>query len=239
MNYKSITMCAVFLMLTLSTASSEAAVSTGSSQSADLESPIQPGSRTTYIDLFRKVFPDLQSDSTHDEAAIAHRSVPIRRIDDDPKGAVLEGEIELKVFDSHWVKTAGKRLLLLRADVSAEGANEATPYEGEATLLAVFSLEPTIELLDVMDIKTDRFTGFWGDHPVVHLNSQNDAFAMYSTHWNASESYNDLALMFVDDGRFKVISSLFLFNTQGRLLSRLTFGRYRPLVTSIQTSWLR
>jgi hypothetical protein len=215
MNCKSITVCAVFWMLTLCSASTEAAVSNCSLQSADLKSPVQPGSKTTYLDLFRKVFPDLQTDSTHDEAAIAHRSVPIRRIDDDTESVVLESDIELKVFDPRWVRSAGKPLLLLTADLSAKEANEATPYEGEATVLAVYSLEPTVELLDVMDIKTDRFTGFWGDRPLFHLNSQNDAFVIYSTHWNAGESYNDLALMFVDDGRIKVISSLFLFNTQG------------------------
>jgi hypothetical protein len=216
MNWTLITVFAVFLMLTLCSASTEAAVSSGGSlQSVDLKRPVQKGSKTTYIDLFRKLFPDLQPGSTHDEAVNAHRSVPIRRIDDDPESIVLESDIEIKVFDSRWVRSAGGRLLLLRADLSAEDANEATPYEGEATVLALFSLEPTIELLDVMDIKTDRFTGFWGDHPVVHLNSQDDAFVIYSTHWNTGESYNDLALMFVDDGRFKVISNLFLFNTQG------------------------
>jgi len=216
MNRTSITVFVVFLVLTLCSASTQAAVSNGGSlQLVELKSPVQQGSKTAYIDLFRKLFPDMQTDSTDDEAVIAHRSVPIRRIDADQESVVLESDIEIKVFDSRWVRSAGRRLLLLRADLSAEGANEATPYEGEATILAVFSLEPTIELLDMMDIKTDRITGFWGNHPVVHLNSQNDAFVIYSTHWNAGESYNDLALMFVDDGRFKVISSLFLFNTQG------------------------
>ena len=215
MNCISITVCAVFLMLTLCSASTEAAVSnSGSLQSADLKRPVQQGSKTSYFDLFRELFPDLRTDSTHDDAAIAHRSVPIRKIDDERESIVLESDIEIKSFDSRWIKSEGKRLLLLSVELSAEDANEATPYEGEATVLALFSLEPS-ELLDAMDIKTDRFTGFWEDHSLVHLNSRNDAFVIYSTHGNAGESYNDLALMFVDDGRFKVISSLFLFNTQG------------------------
>ncbi|HWO01481.1 MAG TPA: hypothetical protein VNS63_19635 [Blastocatellia bacterium] len=216
MNCTSITACAVFLMLTLCSASTEAAVSnSGSLQSPDLKSPVQPGSKTTYFDLLRKVFPDLQTDSTHDDASIAHGSVPIRKIDDQRESIVLESDIEIKGFDSRWIKSGGRRLLLLSADLSADDANEGTPYEGEATVLAVFGLEPKIELLDVMDIKSDRFTAFWEDHPLVHLNSQNDAFVIYSTHSNAGENYNDLALMFVDDGRFKIISSFFLFNTHG------------------------
>jgi len=215
MNCTLITARSLFLMLTLCWVSTEAARDGAGTQSIDLKSPVQHGSKTTYFDLFRKVFPDLQTDSTHDDAAIAHRSVPIRKIDDDRENIVLKSNIEIKGFDSRWIKSEGKRLLLLSADLSAGDANEGTPYEGEATVLAVFCLEPKIELLDVMDIKTDRFTAFREDHPLVHLNSQNDAFVIYSTHSNAGENYNDLALMFVDDGRFKIISSFFLFNTQG------------------------
>ena len=82
MNCISITVCAVFLMLTLCSASTEAAVSnSGSLQSADLKRPVQQGSKTTYFDLFQKLFPDLQTNSTHDDAAIAHGSVPIKKID--------------------------------------------------------------------------------------------------------------------------------------------------------------
>ena len=215
MNWTSITLCAVFLMLTLCSVSTEAAWDGAGTQSVDLKSRVQQGSKTTYFDLFRKVFPDLQTDSTHDDAAIAHRSVPMRKIDDERESIVLESNIEIKGLDSRWLKSEGRRLLLLSAELSAADANEATPYEGEATVLAVFGLEPNIELLDVMDIKTDRFTAFWKEHPLVHLNSQNDAFVIYSTHSNAGENYNDLALMFVDDGRFKIISSFCLFNTQG------------------------
>ena len=215
MNCTLITARSLFLMLTLCWVSTEAARDGAGTQSIDLKSPVQHGSKTTYFDLFRKVFPDLQTDSTHDDAAIAHRSVPIRKIDDDRENIVLKSNIEIKGFDSRWIKSEGKRLLLLSADLSAGDANEGTPYEGEATVLAVFCLEPKIELLDVMDIKTDRFTAFLEVHPLVHLNSQNDAFVIYSTHSNAGENYNDLALMFVDDGRFKIISSFFLFNTQG------------------------
>jgi len=90
-----------------------------------------------------------------------------------------------KGFASRWIRSEGRRLLLVSADLSADDANEGTPYQGEATVLAVFDLEQRSRLLDVMDIKTDRFTAFREDHPLVHLNSQNDAFVIYSTHSNA------------------------------------------------------
>ena len=87
--------------------------------------------------------------------------------------------------------------------------------EGEADVLAVFQLEPSVKLLDVMDVKTDRFTGFLEDRPLFRLDSRSDAFIIYSTHWNAGESYLSVEMLFVDAGRFKSITSLFIYETKG------------------------
>jgi len=82
-------------------------------------------------------------------------------------------------------------------------------------VLAVFGLAPTITLLDALEIKTDRFTGFWKDQPLFPLNAQNDAFIVSSSHWNAGENYSRLEVLFVDEGRLKPITNQFLFETQG------------------------
>lgn len=100
-------------------------------------------------------------------------------------------------------------------DLKAERANEGTPYEGEAVVLAVYGLEPRARLLDAIEIKTDRFTGFWEDRPAFRLDSRNDALVVYSTHWNAGESFVSIDMLFVDAGRLKKVASLFVYNTQG------------------------
>lgn len=174
-----------------------------------------PGTRTTYLELIHYVLPDLKVDPANAESGIAHSSVPFRNLLDTTQPAALEGDIKLDSFETRWINSEGKRVLLLELDVSSAAANQGTNFEGEAVILGAFSLEPQLKLLDVIDIKTDRFTSFWEKPDVLRLNNGNDAFLVYSTHWNSGESYEDLNVLFLKGTRFKVLTNLFLFNTQG------------------------
>ena len=180
----------------------------GPSQSEELSRPVRNGSKTTYFNLLRRLFPDLKADAT------AHKTVPLRSLSEPGESRAIEGEIEFD-FKPYWIRSVGGRLLLLWVNIRAGGANEGTPYEGEAAVLAVFRLGPKVEMLDALDIKTDRFTGFWEDRPLFRLDSRNDAFVVYSTHWNSGESYLSLDMLFVDAGRIKTVASRFIYNTQG------------------------
>jgi len=202
--------CALLLvLLTIAPSEAEARSSCGdNSQDVELSSPVRSGSRTIYFELLRELFPDLQRDAT------AHRSIPFRSLSEPRQSEAVTGDIKFE-FKPYWFKSEGRRLLLLWVSLKAEGANEGTPYEGEADVLAVYSLEPRVRLLDSLDVKTDRFTGFWKDRPVFQLDSRSDAFIVYSTHWNAGESYTSLEMLFVDAGRLKTIASQFLYETQG------------------------
>jgi hypothetical protein len=178
------------------------------SQSRDLAAPIRGGSKTTYFDLLRELFPDLKADAT------AGRTIPLGSLSEPLERKPVEGEIKFG-FKPYWINSEGRRLLLLWVDLTAGRANEGTPYEGEAVVLAVYSLEPRVRLLDALEVKTDRFTGFWEDRPVFRLSPLSDALVVYSTHWNAGESYVSIDMLFVDAGRFKKIASRFIYNTQG------------------------
>jgi hypothetical protein len=179
-----------------------------------LRSIVRNGSDTTYFDLLRIILPDLQMQASELNAATAHRTIPFRNIES-KEADTLEGDFTVSTFTTRSIKSEGRQIVLVQLDLEAAGANEGTPYEGEATLLAAFSFEPKPKLLDVMDLKTDRFTDLWEDQPVFQLTAQNDAFVIHNTHWNAGESYDDFRLLFLDGDRFKVITSIFLFNTQG------------------------
>ena len=176
--------------------------------SEDLPDPVRKGSKTTYFHLLRKIFPDLQEDAT------AHKTIPLRNILEPAQKVIIQSDITFK-FKSYWLKSEGKRLLMLWINLAAETANQATVASGEAVVLAVFRLEPRVQLLDVIDIKTDRFTSVWEDRPRLRLNSQSEAFLVYNHHWNAGESYIDLLMLFVDAGRFKTVTNQFMYNTQG------------------------
>ena len=203
--------CAMLLLLLAlggSRGASAALAAGGSPQTTDLTTPVRAGSKTTYFNLLRQLFPDLNADGT------AHNTVPVGSLSEPGERKPITGGIRVEV-KPYWINSEGRRLLLMWVDVTAEGANEGTPYEGEAVLLAVFRLQPRPRLLDALEIKTDRFTGFWQDRPTFRLSPQSDALVVYSTHWNAGESFDDIDMLFVDGGRFKKIAGLFTYNTQG------------------------
>jgi hypothetical protein len=179
-----------------------------------LRSVIRKGSDTTYFELLRMLLPDLQADSTDANVATAHRTIPFRNIEAKETES-LEGDFTVTTFGARSIKSRGRQIVLVQLDLSADSANEGTPYQGEAALLAAFSVEPRPKLLDVIDLKTDRFTDFSDEQPVFQLNSQNDAFVIHNTHWNAGESFDEFHLAFIDGERFRVITSIFLFSTQG------------------------
>ena len=179
-----------------------------------LRSLIRTGSNTIYFDLFRMVLPDLEFDPKDRDYGIAHRTIPIRHIGDTETES-LEGNFWVTSFGKRSITSDGRQVIILQLDLSAEGANQGTPYEGEAALLAAFSTDATPKLLDVMDVKTDRFTDFWDAQPVFQLNSQHGAVVIHNTHFNSGESYDDLQVLFLDGERFKVITGIFLLNTQG------------------------
>jgi hypothetical protein len=195
-------------LFALITAGALGAFAASAQQTINPSSPIQQGSRTTYLDLLRKLMPDAGADAT------ANNTIPLRSITQPHQKQAITGRIKFD-FEPHWFNSDGKRLLMLRLDLTAADANQGTPYEGEAVVLAVFGLEPTITLLDALEIKTDRFTGFWKDQPLFPLNAQNDAFIVSSSHWNAGENYSRLDVLFADEGRLKSITNQFLFETQG------------------------
>lgn len=197
-------------------------------QPIELLSPIRKGSHTKYLDLLQTLMPDAAADAT------AQRTIPLRSITPPHQKQDISGPIKFE-FEPHWFNSNGKQLLLLRVDLTAADANQGTTYEGEAVVLAVFGLEPTVTLLDALEIKTDRFTGFWNDQPLFRLNAQNDAFIVYSSHWNSGESYSQLDVLFVDEGKLKSITNQFIFETQGCGTTFTETPSFRPIAASGRT----
>ena len=181
---------------------------------SDLSSTVS-GTKTTYLELIRKIIPDLQIDPKDADVAIGHKTIPFRHLSETKKPPPLESDIKLESFQPYWIKSDGRRVLLLELAVSAEDANQGMNYEGEADIVAAFTIQPAIKLLDVMDVKTDRFSGFYEKPPVFQLTTESDAFLVVSTHSNAGESYSDLNVLFLNHDRVETITNIFLFDTQG------------------------
>src|SRR5215470_5302397 len=151
---------------------------------SDLSSTVS-GTKTSYLELIRKIIPDLQIDPKDADVAIGHKTIPFRHLSETKKPPPLESDIKLESFQPYWIKSDGRRVLLLELSISAEDANQGMNYEGEADIVAAFTIQPAIKLLDVMDVKTDRFSGFYEKPPVFQLTTESDAFLVVSTHSNA------------------------------------------------------
>jgi hypothetical protein len=199
--------CALlFVLLTVGGLRSEAHDASGNMpQSEDLTTPVRSDSKTTYFELLRELFPDLQEDAT------AHRSIPLRSILEPHKKRTITADITFN-FKPYWINGEGRRLLLLWVELTDDDANPGTPFQGGTVILAVFRLEPSVSLLDAMEISGDRFTDPWGKRPILRLNSRSDAFIFSNNHWNAGESYYDIVILFVDAGRLKMIANQFIYN---------------------------
>jgi hypothetical protein len=181
---------------------------------SDLSSTVA-GTKTTYLELIHRILPDLQIDPKDADVAIGHKTIPFKHLSENKKPSSLQSDIKLDSFQPYWIKSDGRRVILLELSISAEDANQGTNYEGEADIVAAFTIQTEIKLLDVMDVKTDRFSGFYEKPPVFQLTTQSDAFLVVSTHSNAGESYSDLNVLFLNHDRIETITNIFLFDTQG------------------------
>lgn len=164
--------------------------------------PVVDGRETTYLDLLKKIFPDA---TDKEDSVVAQKSVPVRHLFGKRyhEAETFEGEMKLQSFDAQWVRDNGKKRLLLF--VTMDGA-EVFDWN-EAGLLALFAPERDFALLDVVDVKTDRFSSFW-DTPLIRIGQQKDAAMIMNYHHNSSQGYLGLTLVSVERNRLKSVFDL-------------------------------
>jgi hypothetical protein len=177
----------------------------------DVSARVASHATTTYEDLLRLVFPTMHDDETG-TALLGPTSVAIRTIDADSAPAVLVNVSRLESMSAVWLADGAAMRLVLLIEVQAEDANSLTPYGGEADLLAVFDVGPTPRLVDVMDVKTDRFTGFSERQPVIALGPKTFGCVVYSEHDNSSQSYSRGTVFHVYRGKIRVAANVTLFS---------------------------
>ncbi|HEX8651540.1 MAG TPA: hypothetical protein VF708_11930 [Pyrinomonadaceae bacterium] len=163
---------------------------------------IGAGSKTTYLDALRKIFPDVKME----EAAVAHKTIPLSHLFGDYKGMVYEGEMKIDSIER--LQTQGKNSGQLLVLVHASGSDQFN--WGEISVLALFQLEPTLRLLDAGDVQADRSASFWEEMPHLRISPQGDAVIVASSHHNSSQSYLSLAMIATEGNK---LSTVFDFPT--------------------------
>jgi hypothetical protein len=161
----------------------------------------------TYFDLMRMVVTDLAPESAGAKAT-AHQIVNYRHIEGKDSKTDPEGAVAIKYLEPLEIHTEGAARLVLMADLGPSDGAVA-----EFVLLALFDIGGGPKLLDVVEVGTDRLTGF-ADKPLSPLGHGSDLIRVDSDHFNSNEDFVNTELIFVRDDRFQLIEALYTFNVR-------------------------
>ncbi len=174
-----------------------------------------PGHPTaTYFDLVKQVVTDLDSLSLYGEPT-AHTIVPYRHIEGEDAKTIPAGPVAIQLLTAQTINADGKSRLALMIDLGP--SDEAVT---EFTLLALFDISDHLadqpKLLDVVEVGTDRLTGFSGKPLPLGQGHKDDAdlITISSDHFNSNEDFVGTEFLFVRNNRFHLAGSLFTFDVR-------------------------
>jgi hypothetical protein len=153
----------------------------------------------TYFDLMKMVITDLAPDTKS-----GHTLVPFRHIEGKDSKTGVPDAPSIESLDAISIPDDRSRLVLL-ADLGHTDEDVA-----DVALLCLFALDPLPKLLDVVEVGSDRFTGFQSKSPQM-LAPGAPLILIWSGHSNSNETYQFTEMIFVRHERFSLIDSLFLF----------------------------
>jgi hypothetical protein len=196
----------------------------------------------TYFDLLREVVTDLDSPPVHGEPT-AHAIVPYRHIEGDDAKTAPAGPVAIQLLTALTIKAGSKSRLALMIDLGP--SDEAV---AEFTLLALFDMADQPKLLDVVEVGTDRLTGFAGKPLPLGRGHKGgaDLITVSSDHFNSNEDCVGTELIFVRNNRFQLAGSLFTFDVRNCASRRVQepvittaadpSGRYRKIRVAVNAS---
>ncbi len=169
-----------------------------------LDHYLAPNSAVTYFQLLQLIFPDIEKPPAEAIDAVAPATVPVRHLDREYAEQALAGPLKFTVLSGLPCRSQNRRLFLLHLDL----LGPSPPDQGavpEYSLLALFQLSPVPKLLDLVDIRADRFNGFWENTPLLNLSPATQACMIYHSHHNSNQGYLIYRLLFVRQDRLEEI----------------------------------
>jgi hypothetical protein len=194
------------------------AVKPGFITAGRLDQPLAPGAAVTWFQLLQHLFPDLEKPSEGAIDVVAAATVPVRHLDQDYETRPLAGPLKFQVVSGLPYKAQNRRLFLLHLDLLGESPAEPGSV-AEYSLLALFQLDPAPRLLDLVDIRADRFNGFWSDAPLLNLTPATQACLIYHSHHNSNQGYLIQRLLFVRQDRLEEIAQVSTLSQQSHCLT--------------------
>ncbi len=180
------------------------------SEIKDLKQPVAAGSPTTYADLLKLIFPEPAPGEKE-----TPQTPPVRSLSDYFKEQPLTAQQDQNYgsIQALPLKAQGRPLLLLlvaATEARAEGERDAG--EQPLSLLALFQTAPAAKLLDLMDIgqgmRMGMIEGFWCKNPLLDLTPGTQACMIFQEHFNSSESFLQIHLLWVRNQRLEEILSV-------------------------------
>jgi hypothetical protein len=181
----------------------------------DLKQPVAAGSPTTYADLLKLVFP--APPAGQDEAP---QTPPVRSLSDYFKTQPLTAKLGYGGVTALPIKAQGRRLLLLLFSATGQQAEaEGEAAEQQFDLLALFQTTPASQLLDLVDLGQGTTMGmgegFWCKNPRLNLTPATQACMIYQEHFNSSQGYLQIHLLWVRRQRLETLLSVSPFGVKG------------------------
>ncbi len=180
----------------------------------DLKQPVAAGSPTTYADLLKLVFPEPPAGQQE-----APQTPPVRSLSDYFKAQPLTAKQGYGGVLALPIKDHGRPLLLLLVSATGERAEaEGDAEEQHFDLLALFQTAPTPKLLDLVDIGQGLIMGqnnsFWPSNPRLNLTPATQACLIYQEHFNSSQGYLPIHLLWVRNQRLEELLGVFAFGSK-------------------------
>ena len=194
----------LWLAVVIAAAGFAGASSAGASSALDPADHVAGHPAVTYFDLVKQIVTDLDGLPVHGEPT-AHTIVPYRHIEGKDAKTDPAGPVAIQLLTAYTIHADGKPRLALMIDLGP--SDEAVT---EFTLLGLFDMTDRPKLLDVVEVGTDRLTGFAGKP--TPLGHGADLIVVDSDHFNSNEDFVGTELMFVRHDRFRLIGSLFTFD---------------------------
>ena len=170
----------------------------------DPADPVAGHAGVTYFDLMKLIVTDLDAPGPGEPTA--HQIVPYRHVEGADAKTVPDGPVTIKFLAPLDIHADGAPRLALVADLG--------PSDGDVTefvLLALFDMTDKPKLLDVVEVGRDQMTGF-ADAPLVPLGHGSDLIRIDSDHFNSDEDFVVTELIYVRNGRFRLLDALFTFD---------------------------
>ncbi|MDB5554986.1 MAG: hypothetical protein JWL86_4970 [Rhizobium sp.] len=163
-----------------------------------------PGHPTvSYFDLLKQIVPDLTADK---DTATGRKISTLRHIAGPDNGAGAPDVIKISQLQALNFRAQGKPAIAILVEIG-----EIENSVEQPVVLAVFEDNERPRLLDFVDVGMDRMTGF-GTPKLLRIGPNDQAIVTHSQHFNSSESYSSLALIFVRDGKLQLVDT---FSTYG------------------------